>query len=53
MVNWAEFPFDLIAQIAKRVKVIEHFIAFGAVCTSWKIAATKENSMYFHRNFRC
>ncbi|KAF3663903.1 putative DNA topoisomerase 6 subunit A-like [Capsicum annuum] len=43
MENWAELPFDLIAQIAKHVKVIEEFIVFGAVCTSWKIATTKEN----------
>ncbi|KAM3396605.1 hypothetical protein P3S68_000117 [Capsicum galapagoense] len=43
MENWVELPFDLIAQIAKHVKVIEEFIVFGAVCTSWKIATTKEN----------
>ncbi|PHT57854.1 hypothetical protein CQW23_00217 [Capsicum baccatum] len=43
MVNWAELPNDLIAHIAKRVKAIEDFIAFRAVCTSWQIAATTDN----------
>ncbi|KAM3321573.1 hypothetical protein P3S67_002724 [Capsicum chacoense] len=43
MANWAELPNDLIAHIAKRVKAIEDFIAFRAVCTSWQIAATTDN----------
>ncbi|PHU23334.1 hypothetical protein BC332_08441 [Capsicum chinense] len=43
MANWAEFPNDVIAHIAKHVKGIEYFISFRAVCTSWKIAATKDN----------
>ncbi|XP_049362059.1 F-box protein At2g26160-like [Solanum verrucosum] len=43
MADWAKLPNDLIAHIANRVKVIEDFIAFGAVCTSWRIAATKDN----------
>uniref|UniRef100_M1AWM3 F-box domain containing protein n=1 Tax=Solanum tuberosum TaxID=4113 RepID=M1AWM3_SOLTU len=43
MADWANLPNDLIAHIANRVKVIEDFIAFGAVCTSWRIAATKDN----------
>ncbi|XP_009613257.1 F-box protein At4g35733-like isoform X1 [Nicotiana tomentosiformis] len=42
MANWAELPQDLLTQITKRVKAIEDFIAFGAVCTSWIIAATKK-----------
>ncbi|PHU28138.1 hypothetical protein BC332_00231 [Capsicum chinense] len=43
MSNWTELPHDLIAHIANHVKVIEDFIAFRAVCTSWRIAATKED----------
>ncbi|TMW95807.1 hypothetical protein EJD97_008328 [Solanum chilense] len=43
MADWANLPNDVIAHIANRVKVIEDFIAFGAVCTSWRIAATKDN----------
>ncbi|XP_049378394.1 probable F-box protein At1g65740 [Solanum stenotomum] len=43
MADWANLPNDLIAHIANHVKVIEDFIAFGAVCTSWRIAATKDN----------
>ncbi|XP_049378393.1 probable F-box protein At1g65740 [Solanum stenotomum] len=43
MADWANLPKDLIARIANRVEVIEDFIAFGAVCTSWRIVATKDN----------
>uniref|UniRef100_M1DKH7 Ubiquitin-protein ligase n=1 Tax=Solanum tuberosum TaxID=4113 RepID=M1DKH7_SOLTU len=43
MADWANLPNDLIAHISNRVKVIEDFIAFGAVCTSWRIAATQDN----------
>ncbi|KAM3356636.1 hypothetical protein P3S68_023350 [Capsicum galapagoense] len=43
MANWVELPNDLISHIAKRVKVIEDFIAFRVVCTSWRIATAKDN----------
>ncbi|KAK4365522.1 hypothetical protein RND71_016880 [Anisodus tanguticus] len=43
MANWAELPNNLIAQIAKRVKLMEDFIVFRAVCTSWRTAARKDN----------
>ncbi|XP_050147593.1 F-box protein At2g26160-like [Malus sylvestris] len=43
MPPWSVLPHDLIASIAKRLFAFEDFIAFGAVCTSWKSAATKEN----------
>ncbi|KAM3325157.1 hypothetical protein P3S67_000281 [Capsicum chacoense] len=43
LANWAELPKDLIDLIAKRVKLIEDFIAFGVVCTSWRNSETKVN----------
>ncbi|KAF3663908.1 putative DNA topoisomerase 6 subunit A-like [Capsicum annuum] len=42
MAGWADLPTDVLALIAKRVEVIEDFVAFGAVCTSWRIAASKD-----------
>ncbi|KAH0666584.1 hypothetical protein KY285_027790 [Solanum tuberosum] len=43
MANLSELPSDLISTVAERVKVIEDFIAFGAVCISWRTAATRDN----------
>ncbi|XP_009798296.1 putative F-box protein At1g65770 [Nicotiana tabacum] len=42
MANWAELPQDLLTHITERVKVIEDFIAFRAVCTSWRTGARKK-----------
>ncbi|KAF3637864.1 putative DNA topoisomerase 6 subunit A-like [Capsicum annuum] len=41
--NWAELSKDLSDVIVKRVKLIEDFIAFSVVCTSWRNSATKAN----------
>ncbi|KAG5584433.1 hypothetical protein H5410_044867 [Solanum commersonii] len=43
MADWAGLPHDLLVLIAKRVKVIEDYIAFGCVCNSWQTASTKDN----------
>ncbi|KAG5606974.1 hypothetical protein H5410_028466 [Solanum commersonii] len=43
MADWAELPNAVIAHIANRVKVIEDFIAFRAVCTWWRISTIKED----------
>ncbi|PHU06531.1 hypothetical protein BC332_23020 [Capsicum chinense] len=43
MANWAELPKDLIDLIAKRVKAIEDFVAFGSVCNSWRSSVIKVN----------
>ncbi|KAM3396645.1 hypothetical protein P3S68_000157 [Capsicum galapagoense] len=43
MANWAELANDMIAHIAKHVEVIEDFIVFSAVCTSWRTATPKDN----------
>ncbi|KAH0737297.1 hypothetical protein KY290_036002 [Solanum tuberosum] len=43
MADWPGLPHDLLVLIAKRVKVIEDFIAFRSVCTSWRTASPKDN----------
>ncbi|OIT21009.1 hypothetical protein A4A49_55170 [Nicotiana attenuata] len=43
MEKWAELPPELITMIAKPVEVMEDFIVFGGVCTSWRTAASKDN----------
>ncbi|KAK3430805.1 hypothetical protein EUGRSUZ_E02334 [Eucalyptus grandis] len=41
MVNWEELPQEILELIARRL-VIEDFLAFRGVCTSWRSAAAKE-----------
>ena len=43
MANWAELPRDLLISIAQHLKSMEHYVAFGAVSSSWRKVATKEN----------
>ncbi|KAH0643299.1 hypothetical protein KY290_034904 [Solanum tuberosum] len=43
MANWTFTSNDLIVQIANHVKVIEDFIVFRVVCTSWRIATNKDD----------
>ncbi|XP_049362065.1 F-box protein At2g26160-like [Solanum verrucosum] len=43
MAIWEELPVDLLVKIANRVKVMEDFIALRAVCTSWRVAITKDD----------
>ncbi|CAN6685743.1 unnamed protein product [Malus baccata var. baccata] len=43
MVDWAGLPRELIFSLAERMRSLEEFIVFGAVCKSWRSVATKEN----------
>ncbi|XP_070677956.1 F-box protein At2g26160-like [Malus domestica] len=43
MVDWSSLPQELVIFIASRIALMEDFVVFGAVCKSWRWAATKEN----------
>ncbi|KAI8558672.1 hypothetical protein RHMOL_Rhmol04G0115000 [Rhododendron molle] len=43
MGNWAELLADLLISIAKRIPVLEDFVAFGGVCRSWRFVAINHN----------
>lgn len=36
MVDWSKLPYDIIHKVASHIPVIEDFLAFSAVCTSWR-----------------
>ncbi|KAM7524425.1 hypothetical protein LguiA_014327 [Lonicera macranthoides] len=43
MVDWSNLPYDLIALIANKLYVVEDFLAFSAVCSSWRLVYLKKN----------
>lgn len=42
LTDWSDLPQELVISIANRIVLMEDFTAFGAVCKSWRSAATKE-----------
>ncbi|XP_009593008.1 uncharacterized protein [Nicotiana tomentosiformis] len=43
MGNWSNTPEVLLVIIAEKLKMIEDFVAFRGVCSSWRSAVPKEN----------
>lgn len=43
MVDWSNLPYDLIALIANKLYAVEDFLAFSAVCSSWRLVYLKKN----------
>ncbi|PQQ13810.1 F-box protein [Prunus yedoensis var. nudiflora] len=42
LTDWSDLPQELVISIANRIVLMDDFTAFGAVCKSWRSAATKE-----------
>ncbi|KAJ8557299.1 hypothetical protein K7X08_002924 [Anisodus acutangulus] len=43
MGNWSDLPEELLAIIAGKIGLIEDFVNFRGVCSTWRSAAPKEN----------
>ncbi|KAH0697874.1 hypothetical protein KY289_015356 [Solanum tuberosum] len=43
MVDWSELQPELLVLIAKRINLIEDYLNFRTVCTSWYTVATRDN----------
>ncbi|XP_027082799.1 F-box protein SKIP23-like [Coffea arabica] len=43
MGDWSQLLPDLLAVISRHLSLIEDFVAFRGVCTSWRMAAPKQN----------
>lgn len=43
MADWSQLLPELLTQISKRVDLLEDFLAFRGVCTSWRAAASEAN----------
>lgn len=36
MADWSQLPYDIVQMIATRLDAVEDFLAFSAVCSSWR-----------------
>ncbi|XP_031126458.1 F-box protein SKIP23-like [Ipomoea triloba] len=41
--DWSQLPYDLTASIANHLDTVEDFIAFSAVCKSWRLVYLEKN----------
>lgn len=37
MADWSKLPYDIVHKVATHLSVIEDFLAFSAVCSSWRL----------------